>query len=268
MIDLHCHILPGFDDGAKNPEEAIEMARLARAEGIESIVATPHLFRGNFGLQSLDSIHEKCLELCKGLMENHIHIDIFPGAEVHISHNLIDEIKKWRQGLCLNRSSYMFVEFPSDHIYPRVKNLFFDLMVEGITPIIAHPERNSVLTGSPALLYELVQMGARAQANSGSFLGLYGRKAEGAVFRFLEWNLVQFIASDSHSAHSNGPGLSEAVKRAETIIGKERAHALVQDNPRAVLENRELPHFYPPVNPLDSKKTFSIKIPKFFRRGE
>lgn len=133
-------------------------------------------------------------------------------------------------------------------------------MSEGITPIIAHPERNMVFVSRPAFLYELIQMGALAQANSGSFSGVYGREVEEAVFRFLELNLIHFIASDGHNKRSLAPRLSEAVKRAEIVVGEEkRARALVLDNPRAVIENREIPFLAEAIDPEEKK--LSLKIP-------
>jgi protein-tyrosine phosphatase len=266
MIDLHCHILPGLDDGAKTLDEALEMVRIAESEGIKTIVATPHLFRGNFATRDFVSIEEKRRELSEALKENNISVEVLAGAEVHISHNLIDEIRKSRGNLVLNGSSYMFVEFPSEHIYSGVKNLFFDLMSEGIIPIIAHPERNSVFIQNPGILYDLISMGALAQANSGSFSGLYGDKSAEFVLRLLEWNLIHFVASDGHSPHSIPPRLSEAVKKAEALVGKERASALVNDNPRAVLEDKEMPSLLPPADPRKSKKSFRIKIPDFLKR--
>jgi protein-tyrosine phosphatase len=267
MIDLHCHILPGLDDGAKTLDEALEMARIAQSDGIKLIVATPHLLREKFDFEGFDSIQEKRRELNEALRTNNIQIEVKSGAEVHISHNLIDEIRKNRAHLVLNGGSYMFVEFPSGHIYSGVKNLFFDLMSEGITPIIAHPERNSVFNEHPGLLYDLVQMGALAQANSGSFSGLYGGKSQEFVLRLLEWKLVHFIASDGHSPHSIPPRLSEAVKETEALFGRERASALVQDNPLAVLEDKEIPYLPQPSDPRKSRKTFRIRIPTFLKRG-
>ncbi|HUU41906.1 MAG TPA: CpsB/CapC family capsule biosynthesis tyrosine phosphatase, partial [Desulfatiglandales bacterium] len=123
MIDLHCHILPGLDDGARTFEEALKMVRIAQSDGIKTIVATPHLFRGGFATGDLASIEEKRRTLNDALGENAIEVEIKSGAEVHISHNLIDEIRAHRNSLTINGSAYMFIEFPSGHIYPGVKNL-------------------------------------------------------------------------------------------------------------------------------------------------
>jgi len=265
MIDLHSHILPELDDGAQSMEESLEMARIAERDGIEKIVATPHLFRGNFIHEDLNIIEKKRSELSQALKENNIIVEILAGAEVHISHNLIDEIRKNRDNLVLNQSSYMFVEFPSDLVFLGVKNLFFELMNEGINPIIAHPERNSVFIHNPSMLYELIQMGGLSQANSGSFSGLYGRRVEEAVLHFLELNLIHFIASDSHNTHSLVSRLSEAVKRARMIVGEEKACALVKDNPQAVLDDEEVPYLPDPINPKEKEKSFKIKIPNILR---
>jgi len=266
MIDLHCHLLPGLDDGAQNLAEALEMVKIAEKEGIRKIVATPHLFRGNFNYDDLSIIEEKRRELAQALERENISVEILAGAEVHIAHNLIDEIRKNRKNLVLHQTSYMFIEFPSDHVFSGIKKLFFELMSEGITPIIAHPERNSVFIRNPGLLYELVQMGSLAQSNSGSFSGLYGRRIEEAVLRFLELKLIHFIASDGHNSGSRAPRLLEAMKQAETIIGKEKARALVQKNPQAVLEDEELPYYPDPINPAEKEKKLMIRIPNLFKR--
>jgi len=261
---LHSHILPGLDDGAQSMEESLEMARIAERDGIEKIVATPHLFRGNFIHEDLSIIEKKRSELSQALKENNVRVEILAGAEVHISHNLIDEIRKNRENLVLSQSSYMFVEFPSDLVFLGAKNLFFELMSEGINPIIAHPERNSVFIHSPSLLYELIQMGGLSQANSGSFSGLYGSRVEEAVLHFLELNLIHFIASDSHNTRSLVSRLSEAMKRARMIVGEEEARALVKDNPQAVLDDKDIPHLPDPINPKEKEKSFKINIPNIF----
>jgi protein-tyrosine phosphatase len=266
MIDLHCHILPGLDDGAATLDDALEMARRAQEEGVEIIVAAPHVFRDNFDWGDFSIIEKKRRELAEAVQANNIQVKILRGAEVHISHGLINAVKKNRSSLVLNGSSYMLVEFPPNHIFPGIKKLFFELMAEGITPIITHPERNIVFIENPVLLYELVQSGALAQANTGSFLGLYGDRAQKAVSLLLELNLVHFIASDGHSPHSLSTRLKEAVEKAAIIAGEERARALAKDNPEAVIADRDLPFLRPPVSPKEKEKPLSVKMPGFLRR--
>jgi len=266
MIDLHCHILHGLDDGAKNLDEAAEMVKMAEKDGITKIVATPHLFRGDFTPDDLSIIEKKLEELRYVLKKNSIGVEIIKGAEVHISHNLIDEIRKNRDYLVLNGSTYIILELPAGHVFSGVKELLFELLSEGMRPIIAHPERNYVFMRNHGLLYELVQAGALTQANSGSFNGLYGRRVEEAACRFLELNLTHFIGSDSHNPRTSPMWLSQAAKKVEDRMGQEVASALVNDNPHAILEDEE-PIYHPdPIDPQKNGKAFKIKIPKVFRR--
>jgi protein-tyrosine phosphatase len=267
MIDLHCHILPGVDDGAETLETAVEMARLAGRDGVETIVATPHLFKGSHSPPDFDLFEKKKEELESALGREEIDVSIRTGAEVHIAHSLVDELGRSRKKMVINGSAYMFVEFPPDHVYPGVQNLFFELLSAGVIPIIAHPERNSVFAQKPGLLYDLVCMGALAQANRGSFLGVYGRTAAAVVGRLLEHNLVHFIASDGHDTVSLPPVLADAVASVRPLIGDEKARALVRDNPRAVLEDREIPYLPSPVDPRKSRRTFSFRWRGFFKGG-
>ncbi|MFQ6038757.1 MAG: tyrosine-protein phosphatase [Candidatus Aminicenantales bacterium] len=266
MIDLHCHILHGLDDGARSLDEAAEMAKAASKGGIQTIVATPHLYRGDEVPKNLNIIRKKCDELRYVLSKNHVDVEIVQGAEVHVSHNLVDEIRKNKKKLFLNSSSYMFLEFPSGHVFSGVKDLLFDLMSDGIRPIIAHPERNAVFVRHPSLLYELVQMGVLAQANSGSFIGLYGSRVEEAAFRFLELNLLHFMASDAHNPRPPSLWLQEAADAVEERFGKDVVSALVNDNPHAVLEDEELPYLPRPLDPSQQKRSIRIKLPRFFKK--
>jgi protein-tyrosine phosphatase len=265
MIDLHCHILPGLDDGAKTIDHALEMGRSAWEDGIDRIVATPHVFRENVSQADFPAIRKNREELGRAFRKSALPVELLAGAEVHISHNLIDEVRINRQDLVINQGSYMFVEFPQEHVFYGVKDLFFDLMSEGIHPIIAHPERNTVFMKNPTLLYDLVRMGASVQSNSGSFLGRYGQEPEKSAFAFLEYGLIHFIASDGHGVRSIPPRLSGAVRTVGAVIGEESARALVKDNPEAVLEDRSLAYLPDPVNPGDKKKTFLLRKPKLFK---
>jgi len=266
MIDIHSHILSGLDDGAQSLEESIEMAKIAAEDGITKIVATPHMFRNNFDGKNIEEINKARRELEASLQENDIEIELFIGAEVHISHNLIDEIKKNRTNMVINSSQYLLVEFPMSHIFSGIRELFFELMSEGIIPIIAHPERNRVFMESPSFLFEMLRMGVLTQANSGSFLGFYGRRVAEAANRFLSWNFIHFVGSDSHNERSMAPRLSEAVYALEKKIGQDSARTLVLDNPQAVLDGQEMVYHPEPENPEKDSKSFKINLPIFNRK--
>jgi protein-tyrosine phosphatase len=265
MIDLHSHIFHGFDDGAQSLDESIEMARIAAEDGIEKIVGTPHLFRGDFEAIDISAIQRRKEELVQSLQREQIEVEIFSGAEVHITHNLVDEIRKNRNVLVLNNSSYMLIEFPSNHIFPNVQDLIYRIMSEKIEPIITHPERNTVFRHNPALLRDLIDMGVLVQANSGSFKGLYGSRTREAVYQFVEWDFIHFIGTDAHNSRSMAPKLADSFLSISEIIGKERAYAMVWDNPQAVLNNRAIPYRPDPACPSEERKSFSIKLPRLRR---
>jgi protein-tyrosine phosphatase len=206
MIDLHCHILPGLDDGARDLAHAVGMARIARADGITHVAGTPHVYKGSFEFPDLGVFDEARALLSRALREENIDVTILSGAEVHITHGLVDEVRARRKSLVLAGSAYLIVEFPHDHVFSGAKDLFFNLMSESVVPIIAHPERNTMFTRFPKLLFELVAMGALAQANAGSLLDAHGPEAGEAARRFLELGLVHFIASDGHNTHSRRRG--------------------------------------------------------------
>ncbi len=265
MIDIHCHILPGIDDGASDVEESLKIARFAEQDGVKTIIATPHVFRPPFIQKDLFFIQDKWSEFIPLLKTNNIQVDLLLGSEVHFVHDLINALKVNYPYFGLNRGSYIIIEFPSNHVFPGVKELFFELTSRGLNLIIAHPERNTVFMRDPALLYELIKMGVFTQANSGSFSFLYGTRTQEAALRFLEWNFYHFLASDSHGKHKRSTRLSKAVQKIQALVGEEEALALVEDNPKAVVEDREIPFFKDPINPTKKKKTFFVKIPNFSR---
>ena len=264
MIDLHTHILPGLDDGARDLEEAVAMARMAARDGIKTAVATPHFFRDGQELLDAGKISRKRAELQSAIDRERIPLKILTGAEVHVSHDLLSKVMRYRKHLMLNNSSYLFIEFPMDHIFRGVKNLVFELMTEGIYPIITHPERNTVFQRNPGLLFELAEMGVLLQMNSGSLTGAYGSLVRKTSLEFLRLRMVHFLASDCHSTTGLVPHLSGAVRSIKENQGENTARALVLDNPQAVLDNRDVPYKPDPQNPSETEKSFKIRLPSFF----
>lgn len=268
MIDIHCHILPGLDDGARDLAHAVAMARIARNDGITHIAGTPHMAKGNFGFPDPRILDEVRDRLAGALREAEIAVAILSGAEVHITHGLLDEVRSRRKSLTLAGSAYLIVEFPHDHVFSGARDLFFELMSDGVVPIIAHPERNTMFARFPKLLFELVEKGALAQVNAGSLLDGHGVEAGEAAARFLGLGLVHFIASDAHNTQSKAPRLAAAAERAASIVGEAGAKALVTDNPRAIIEDREIPFRPEPVDPGGKDKKLKLRIPGFLRPGK
>ena len=253
MIDVHSHILPGFDDGARDWEMALTMCRQAERDGIHGLVATPHFFRGLFPTPDLATVNSAVLEL-QELCEKSLipELRIYLGADCHLHAEVIENVKA---GIVptLNGSRYLLLELPNEHLPPGTKQFLFDMNIAGITPVITHPERNVVLSRHPSMLYELVRGGAYAQVTAGSLTGLFGSETQRAAELMVAHRLVQLIASDAHDPERRPAILSAGVAAAAQIIGNDLAEQMVQDVPRAVLQDEAI-KFAEPVRPQQPEK--------------
>jgi protein-tyrosine phosphatase len=266
VIDLHTHLLWDWDDGPDDRAQALEMCRVAEKDGVTAIALTPHVFRLSRYGDDLDVLRRRMVEFAKGMGE--VPIDFHWGAEVYVHAEVVSSIEKY--GFTIDDTNYVFLEFPSDAVPPGTANLAYSLMAKGFVPIISHPERNRGFVERPELLYELVSMGCAAQVTAMSLTGEFGRETRSAAGLFLEHNLVHIIASDAHSSILRPPLLSGAVESARKIVGEAKAMAMVTEIPRAILENRALPDWGEPENPmrhktwtqrlLMPKKSFLVKI--------
>lgn len=218
MIDIHCHILPGIDDGAKHTEESVEMAKVAVSEGIHTIVATPHHWNGSYN-NTRDEIIEAVQALNDRLQEEDIPLTILPGQETRINGDMVHGLETGEL-LPLNETSgYLFVELPSNHVPRYTKQLLFDLQVQGIKPIIVHPERNKEIMENPDLLFEIVRDGTLTQLTAGSVAGKFGKKIKKLSMQLIEANLTHFIASDAHNTKTRTFAMQEAFSTIKDEFG-------------------------------------------------
>ncbi|MEC0304545.1 tyrosine-protein phosphatase [Terribacillus saccharophilus] len=218
MIDIHCHILPGVDDGARTLEDSIKMAKAASEQGIHTIVATPHHRNNQFDNYRGD-ILTRVAELNHVLQEENISVAILPGQEIRIYGDLLEGIKS-EEILPVNVDSpYILVELPTS-TFPRYTNkLLYNLQVEGYTPVIVHPERNSELLTKPDKLYEIVKSGVLTQVTAASLVGKFGKKIKNFSHEIVMSNLTHFVASDAHNVHSRGFLIQEALQDIESTYG-------------------------------------------------
>lgn len=218
MIDLHCHILPGIDDGAKTMEDSITMAMAAYEEGIHTIVATPHHQNGRF-INVKETVIEKVEELNEELEIKGVPIKILPGQEVRIHGDLLEELSK---GIAIGvgeTTNYLLIEFPSGHVPQFANQILYDLRVEGYRPVIVHPERNREIMENPSVLYELVKKGIFTQITAASVAGKFGRKIQTFSHQLIEANLTHFIASDAHNTTTRGFCLQDAYEEVDKQFG-------------------------------------------------
>lgn len=260
MIDIHCHILPGIDDGPLTLNESIEMCRMASTDGIKTIVATPHFNPGAYE-NSSDKIFRLIEDLETELKNEKIEIKILPGADIAITPELPDYFKK-EEYLTINRTGrYFLAEFPPASVPPKWDAFLLSLLSSGIVPIITHPERNPWFIEHPDALYSVVSKGVMVQITAMSITGGFGEDIQRYSIFLLQNNLAHVVATDAHSATYRPPLLADAVKMASDVIGKEKAESLVTTIPSAIIEGR--PVFLPePIQPRKSSKGWLQK--KFF----
>jgi len=247
MVDIHCHILPNTDDGALSLEESVAMCRAAADDGIKVIVATPHMFDGVHTTPGRDGIREKIEQV---MAAGDGRIKIIPGGEVRYSHEIFQEAKDPHTKIRLNGTSYMLLEFDFQMVPPNIELTIFQLLNAGITPVIAHPERNKRIQLHPEILAGLVERGAFAQIDAGSLTKGFGAEPYKTAQRIIEAGLAHFIATDAHHLQRRRPILSAAVAVASEIGGKEYAHAMVEENPEALINDQAIP--YQPDPDLDA----------------
>jgi len=187
MIDIHCHVLPGMDDGAKDEDVALSMLQMAEDSGTTAIIATPHVIDGDW-LPSWDKIVQKCQDLQEMSRDRGLSICLYPGAEVAITMDMLDLISG-PGAYCLNGGKYMLVELPSTHIPEWVDEFLFRLQAKDITPVLAHPERHPKIDRNPQILWEWARRGILMQVNAPSIVGVMGRRVQKVAELLLHNNL-------------------------------------------------------------------------------
>jgi protein-tyrosine phosphatase len=246
MIDLHCHVLPGIDDGARTLEEAVEMCRMAAASGCEALVATPHQRKGewwNCDRAALTALRRRLQEAVGPRPL------ILGGGEIRVDARLLAEMLAQRPEsedtghgpLPLAGSPYLLLEFGAEAGLEEAAELVHELSVAGWRPVLAHPEFIHWMAAAPASVAHLVSLGALAQVTAMSLTGDFGRRAQADASRLVEMGLVHFVASDSHDLRRRPPGLRRAWETIAARWGDEAARELLADNPRAVVAGLPLP---------------------------
>lgn len=230
MIDIHCHILPGIDDGPLTLQTSLAMATIAAADGIHSVIATPH----TDGIRvSHESVTRAVARLNRELVLNEISLRIYPGYE--IPYHLVSELGT---GHTLAGSEYVLVEFPHDHLPRGALNTFYHLSAAGLKPVIAHPERNHDVILEPGIMLDLAGNGVLVQLTAASITGELGPDIQRCARYFIEQDMVHFIATDSHSPAFREPVLSKAHKLITKIAGKDKCRKIFRDNPQLILGSR------------------------------
>lgn len=236
MIDIHSHILPGIDDGARSMDESIEILKKAQKCGITDIIVTPHYITGSKYI--VNNIDKKNLlnSLKREIKKRNINIKLYLGNEVYIENNII-ELKESGEISTLNNSKYLLFELPLNYEFNGVEDIIFNLRCKKIIPIIAHPERYAYLKKNPSLIKDIIDAGALLQCNIGSFFGMYGNDAKKTAMLFLKHNMITFISSDTHRRNNNYYEKIEELKELlKKHISEEEIDNLLGENARKILK--------------------------------
>jgi protein-tyrosine phosphatase len=257
MVDIHCHILPGLDDGAKTMDESVQMAEIAISEGITHVIATPHS-NAEYAFRP-DLVRELRNEL-QARVEGRLRI--LTGCDFHLSIENLREIQINSIKYTLNQQNYLLVEFADFAIPPNTDDTLHSLQLLGLNLIITHPERNGLIRHQPEKLWRWLRQGCYVQVTAQSLLGRFGKETAKIVMQWLENERVHFIASDAHGVASRPLKLRESYQLVAKRFGEERAQALFTDNPMAALEGKPLP--YQPEPPVDKSAAPVFKKRKRF----
>jgi protein-tyrosine phosphatase len=240
MIDLHCHLLPGIDDGAGELAVSLDMARMAAADGITTIACTPHILPGVYNNDGagIDAAIER---LRAALADAGIAVRLVAGADAHVSPDLIAGLSSGRVPT-LNGSRYFLLEPPHHVLPPRFEEEVFAIRMAGYTPILTHPERLGWIEPHYGLIQALSRKGLWIQVTAGSLSGHFGRRARYWSERLLDDGLVQLLASDAHNAGRRPPILSVARDIAAKRLGDQAATSLVVTYPQSILDDIVVSH--------------------------
>ena len=238
MVDIHSHILPNIDDGPSSWDVAEEMCRMAVDDGIQHMVATPH---------SNDRYHydreqfTETLHLLQKRIGNQLTLSL--GCDFHLSYENVQDALENPARYVIADTKYMLVELSNYSVPPSVSDSLMRLADRGLTPILTHPERNPLLQGNLKRVLEWAAAGVAVQVTASALTGSWGDGVRRAGLWLLEHDSVHVLASDAHNTDRRRPGLSSARAAVEEIAGKQIAQALVDGNPRAIVNGRKLPYF-------------------------
>jgi protein-tyrosine phosphatase len=243
VIDIHCHILPEVDDGPKSWEIAVEMCRMAAADGITHTVATPHandryVYDRRYLSELLDQLRTRA-----GATSPQLTL----GCDFHLSFENLERVLENPRFYTIGDTNYLLVELSNYSIPTQLPDCFRRLGDRGLTPILTHPERNPILQQSPHRVLEYAEQGCLVQVTASSLTGFWGERPEILSHWLLDRSAVHVLASDAHEARRRVPVLSEARKLAAQIVGAEYADALVEGNPGAIVEGIPIPYCPRPV---------------------
>ncbi len=242
MFDIHSHILPQVDDGAKSWDMTLEMCRMAQADGIQHMVATPH---ANERYAFDREAHEQRLAELRSRFGSGMEFSL--GCDFHMSYENLQDLQLHPRRYSIAADRYMLVEFSNYSIPPQVEEAMLKFSDLGLTPVVTHPERNPILQENLARVLGWAERGCAIQVTASALTGRWGERPQQAALLLLRHQAVHVISTDAHDTERRPPVLSTARAVAAELFGDELARALVLHNPEAIVRGRDLPYFPRPL---------------------
>lgn len=239
VVDLHCHILPGIDDGSKDWETSLKLAQDAVDDGITHALCTPHTLNGRYLNHKADVI-KLTEEFQDKIDQAGIPLTVFPGHEVRLSGGLLEALDNDDILFCDEDGQYMLLELPSNEVPHYTKNMVFQLQQKGITPIIVHPERNNEILEEPTKLQEFLEMGVLVQITASSYTGIFGKKIEDCSREFIKAGQCAFFASDAHDLPKREYQMHAAMDKLAKEFGEDKRQEYLSNAQKVI--NGELVH--------------------------
>ncbi len=237
LIDMHCHIIPGVDDGAKNKKDVCEMLLMEYKSGVRKIVLTPHYRKGMFEPDEQE-VQSGLNEIRQVIRELEIEMEVVLGCEYHANSAMIKELVEYER-FRMNGSKYVLIEFSPRDNFTKIRNWIYELVKAGFEPIVAHVERYPSVTEKKELVQELIELGAWIQVDAGAILGEDGWRLKTISRKLLKEELIHFIGSDAHDSKKRRPNLKECYLYVTKKKGAQYAQELFFDNPRVLLKSEE-----------------------------
>ncbi len=239
FVDIHCHLIPGMDDGSQSWEQSRAMAEMAQTDGVSTIVVTPHQL-GNFTHNSGQTIRAKTAELQRLLDQHTIPLQVLPGADVRIEDSMLDRLHSKDVLTLADQGRHVLLELPHELYFP-LEPVLKQLHRAGMVGILSHPERNQGLLKQPGLIPQLIAAGCLMQVTCGSLMGTFGSPSQKMAEQMLEQGWVHFLATDAHSPHARRPLMHRAWERAAKRVGTEVANRLCCQNPARIVAGQDVP---------------------------
>jgi len=238
-VDIHCHCLPGVDDGPATLADSLDLCRALVRDGITNVIATPHQLGRYEGQNAPAQVRAAVSQLQASLSESNIPLSIAPGGDVRVDHRLTSMLNDDEICTLADTARYLLLELPHE-TYIELRNLVSAFRENGRTIIVSHPERHMVLSRKPDAILPWLENGAVLQVTAGSLLGHFGATAESVAWKWLEQGQVQLVATDAHNISSRPPTLTLAINRIAQRLGESVAKCVCVENPRRVLHGEIL----------------------------